>query len=124
LLRFEEIETPSRTASKLTSAVAVGGFIGLVVSLASWAVAVGSSSWKQAAIALNYPVIMFLEWYAHKFEGGNMDHMLGFWLLLFPGFWVLLGAAGGALCYFLCSRLARSSEAAVSNGQCPRTGDE
>lgn len=109
LLQLNEAESEPLRMSKVVWAAAVGATVGFAFLLGSWGLALGSSSCRQVTIALNYPVILFLDWYADTFENGNTDHMLGPWLLLFPAFWILVGATGGTLGYFLCSRLARSA---------------
>lgn len=64
---------------------------------------VGCIVWKDGFHSivgyLNSPVFGFLEWYAKNFEGGNTDHMLGGWLLLFPLYWIISSIGIGFLFY-------------------------
>jgi hypothetical protein len=89
----------------------VGACIGLgLMGLQLWmAVTLPPSSLvKRTVLALNWPPIAFLEWYAKAFKNGNSDQMLGPWLLIFPLYWIIIGSAVGLGCYFLMPRRKRS----------------
>jgi hypothetical protein len=79
----------------------VGACIGLaLMGLQLWVAlnVAWNAPLKQVVLVLNAPPIAFQEWCAKAFKHGNGDQMLGYWLLVFPFYWLVLGSIAGLLC--------------------------
>lgn len=67
----------------------------------------GDSPLKTLVLALNWPPIAFLDWYACAFKNGNTDQMLGPWLLVVPAYWAVVGFAVGLGFHVVLNRKGR-----------------
>ena len=96
-----------RPAMKMMRCIAIGVGVALVALALQVPIALylpSSSPAKRVVLGMNWPAIAFLDWYARTFKNGNTDQMLGPWLLLIPGYWVVLGAVTGTAYGWLRSR--------------------